>query len=149
MARVCTAETSGEVGRWSPLITSFVLGTTWGVWHLPEFFNPASTQHALGIGFLGPMVISWIAHSIVITWLDNSTGSVLLGAVVYHLMLDVSSTFLADFTVTRILQGAQVGSPPDLRLLPVQIVASALVALFIVIATRGRLGQSQPDPVVD
>jgi membrane protease YdiL (CAAX protease family) len=36
---------------WGPLLTSFIIGTAWGVWHLPEFFNPASTQYALGIGF--------------------------------------------------------------------------------------------------
>ena len=127
-------------GQWGPLIASLIIGTAWGVWHLPEFYNPASTQYALGIGFLGPMIISWIAHSIVMAWLYNKTGSVLLGGVIYHLMLDVSSTLLVDFTVTGMFRGEQVGSRADLRLLTLQIVVSALVALILVIATRGRLG---------
>jgi len=129
-------------GQWGPVIASLIIGTAWGVWHLPEFFNPASTQYALGIGFLGSMIISWIAHSIVMAWLYNRTGSVLLGGVIYHLMLDVSSTLLVDFTLTGTFRGEQVGSLPDLRLLTLQIVVSALVALVLVIATRGRLGYS-------
>ncbi|MGB5933655.1 MAG: CPBP family intramembrane glutamic endopeptidase [Anaerolineae bacterium] len=129
-------------GQWGPLIASLIIGTAWGVWHLPEFYNPASTQYALGIGFLGPMIISWIAHSIVMAWLYNKTGSVLLGGVIYHLTLDTSSTFLVDFTLTGMFRGEQVGSPADLRLLTLQIVVSALVALILVIATRGRLGYS-------
>jgi membrane protease YdiL (CAAX protease family) len=133
-------------GQCGPLIASFIIGAAWGVWHLPEFFNPASTQYALGIGFLGPMLISWIAHSIVMTWLYNETGgSVLVAGVAYHLMLDVSSTLLVDFTVTGMLSGAQVGALADFRLLTLQIVVSALVALLLVIATRGRLGYSAAD----
>lgn len=91
------------------------------------------------------MISSWIAHSIVMAWLCNKTGSVLLGGLIYHLMLDVSSTLLVDFTVTGMFRGEQVGSPADLRLLTVQMVVSALVALILVIGTRGRLGYSAKD----
>ena len=56
-------------GQWAPLIASVMIGIAWGVWHLPEFYNPVSTQHALGIGFFVPFIVSEVATSVVITWL--------------------------------------------------------------------------------
>lgn len=131
-------------GRWAPLIASLVIGVAWGVWHLPEFFNPLSTQYALGMGFFVPFIVLEVANSIVMTWLFIRTGgSVLIAGVAYHLMVDVSSTLLVDFTVTGMLDG-EVIPAADERLLAAQMVVMTLVALFVVIATRGRLGLSAP-----
>ena len=125
---------------WGPLLTSFIIGTAWGVWHLPEFFNPSSTQYALGIGFLGPFIVMEIANSIVMTWLYNKTGSsVLIAGVVYHLMLDLSATLLLDISLTSLLEG-EVVPTPDFGLLWLQVVVMAIVAIIFVIATKGRLG---------
>jgi membrane protease YdiL (CAAX protease family) len=126
-------------GQWGPLMTSIIIGLAWGVWHLPEFYNPTSTQYAIGIGFSVPMIVMWTSLSIVMTWLYNKTnGSVLLSGVVYHLMVDFSqATLLADFSMA----GMSEGIPQlDLRLLTTSIGVFALVALVLVIATRGRIG---------
>jgi membrane protease YdiL (CAAX protease family) len=125
---------------WGPLLTSFIIGTAWGIWHLPEFFNPSSTQYALGIGFLGPFIMMEISNSIVMTWLFNKTGaSVLIAGVVYHLMLDLSATLLLDITLTGLMAG-EVVSVPDFGLLWMQVVVMVITALIFVIATKGRLG---------
>jgi membrane protease YdiL (CAAX protease family) len=87
------------------------------------------------------MIIMWIASSIVMTWLFNKTGgSVLVAGVIYHLMLDFSSsTLLADLT----LSGLTEGIPPiDVRLLTSQIMVSTVVALALLVTTKGRLGKS-------
>jgi membrane protease YdiL (CAAX protease family) len=132
---------------WGPLLTSFIIGTAWGVWHLPEFFNPASTQYALGIGFLAPFILMEISNSIVMTWLYNKTGaSVLIAGVIYHLMLDVSATLLLDITLTGLMAG-EIVPTPDFGLLQVQVIVTALVALIFVIATRGRLGFSTKEEI--
>lgn len=125
--------------QWGPLITSLIIGTIWGVWHLPEFFNPTYSQYALGIGFLGPFIVMEIANSIFMTWIYNHTGgSILLGGVMYHLMVDIFSvTMLADFTFVGMTEGIP---PLDLRLLTVLMVVFALAALILVFLTRGRLG---------
>ena len=125
---------------WGPLLASFIIGTAWGIWHLPEFFNPSSTQYALGISFLGPFIMMEISNSIVMTWLYNKTGaSVLIAGVVYHLMLDLSATLLLDISLTSMMSG-EVVPTPDFGLLWTQVVVSAIVALIFVIATKGRLG---------
>lgn len=128
-------------GQWGPLAASVIIGIVWAVWHLPEFYNPASTQYAVGIGFFLPMLGMWIAASIFMTWVYNRTGgSVLVSGVMFHLALDVSSaTLLADFTLTGMTEGIP---PVDVRLLTAQIVVFALAALVVAAATRGRLGYS-------
>ncbi len=128
-------------GKWGPLVASVIIGIFWGVWHLPEFFNPTSTQYAIGIGFFGPMIIMWIASSMIMTWLFNKTGgSVLVAGVIYHLMLDFSSsTLLADLTLTGLTEGIP---PIDVRLLTSQIMVSTVVALALLVTTKGRLGKS-------
>ena len=134
---------------WGPLLTSFIIGTAWGLWHLPEFFNPSSTQYALGIGFLIPFIMMEISNSIVMTWLYNKTGaSVLIAGVVYHLMLDLSATLLLDITLTGLMSG-EVVPTPDSGLLWMQVVVMVIVALVFVIATKGRLGFAAKETTVN
>lgn len=129
-------------GQWGPLIASFIIGIAWGLWHLPEFYNPVSTQYALGIGFFVPFIVTEIAASIVITWLYIKTGgSALIAGVVYHLMLDTSSTALIDSTLSGMLGGDEI-PPVDETLLVILFAIQVLVALVVVVLTRGRLGYS-------
>ena len=127
--------------KWSPLMTSAVIGLVWAIWHLPEFFNPSSTQYAAGLGFFVPMIVMWIAASILMTWLYNKTGgSTLIAGIIFHLALDVSSvTLLADFSMAGMTEGLPA---LDLRLVSFQIAAFAILAAAITIATRGQLGLS-------
>ncbi len=128
-------------GKWGPFLTSVVVGIAWAVWHLPEFYNPASTQYAAGIRFFIPMAVMWISASILMTWIYHKTGgSVLLSGVIFHLMLDVSSaTLLADFTMAGMTEGIP---PLNLRLVTFQIAVFALAASALLILTKGRLGFS-------
>jgi membrane protease YdiL (CAAX protease family) len=131
-----------KLGKWAPLLTSIGIGIAWGVWHLPEFYNPASTQYAIGFGFFIPMVLMWFSASVVMTWLYNKTGgSVLVAGVIFHLALDVSSsTLLADFSIV----GTTEGIPPiDTRLLAAQILVFTFAALILVVVTKGRLGSTE------
>ena len=58
-------------GQWGPLLTSFIIGIIWAVWHVPEFFNPNSTQYALGwIGFV-LLMVGEIANSIFMTCIKS------------------------------------------------------------------------------
>jgi membrane protease YdiL (CAAX protease family) len=47
----------------------------WAVWHLPLFLLPGSGQSDLPIG---PYVVAVLAISIVLAWLYNASGSVLV-----------------------------------------------------------------------
>jgi membrane protease YdiL (CAAX protease family) len=61
--------------RFSALAASLVVGMVWAVWHLPLFLLPGSGQSDLPIG---PYVVAVLAISIVLAWLYNASGSVLV-----------------------------------------------------------------------
>ena len=63
------------------LSSSLVLGTLWGLWHLPMFFVAGTSQSKMP--FL-PFMLWVIALSILFTWVYNGTGGSLLLAVLAH-----------------------------------------------------------------
>lgn len=130
-----------KLGKWAPIITSFIIGIVWAVWHLPEFYNPASTQYALGWSGFVPLIIMEITNSIIMTWLFNKTGgSVLVAGVIWHLAVDTfSTTLLTGFTVTGILAG-DVMPAVDLGLITMLAVVMSVFALALLIVTKGKLG---------
>lgn len=132
-----------KLGKWASLLTSLIIGFIWAVWHLPEFFNPASTQYAMGfVGFI-PLLLMEIGNSIFMTWIYNKTGgSVLVAGVIWHLMIDTFSvTLLSDFTVTGMLAGETM-QPVDMGLIMMLAVVMLVFALVLVVATKGWLGNS-------
>ena len=124
-------------------MTSLIIGIVWAVWHLPEFFNPASTQYALGWNGFVLLMIGEIANSIIMTWLYIRTGgSVLVAGVIWHLAVDTfGSTMLMNFTVSGMLAG-EVVPPADMALFTMQTVVMGVAALVILAVTKGRLGIS-------
>ena len=130
-----------KLGKWAPVITSFIIGIVWAVWHLPEFYNPASTQYALGWSGFVPLIIMEITNSIIMTWLFNKTGgSVLVAGVIWHLAVDTfSTTLLTGFTVTGMLAG-DVMPAVDLGLITMLAVVMSVLALALLIVTKGKLG---------
>ena len=118
----------------------------WAVWHLPEFYNPASTQYAMGmVGFI-PLLIMEVGNSIFMTWLYNNTGgSVLVAGVIWHLAIDTfSTTLLSDFTVSGMLAGENM-QPVNMELITMLALVMSASALVLVVATKGRLGTSIDD----
>jgi membrane protease YdiL (CAAX protease family) len=132
-----------KLGKWAPLWTSLIIGIIWAVWHLPEFFNPASTQYAMGFVGLIPLLFMEIGNSIFMTWIYNKTGgSVLVAGVIWHLMIDTFSvTLLSDCTVTGMLAGETM-QPVDMGLIMMLAVIMLVFALVLVVATKGWLGKS-------
>ena len=69
--------------EWGPLPASLVIGTAWGLWHLPLFHMIGTSQSSLGIPFLG-FLVGTILLSVVFTWLHNETGGSVWTAVALH-----------------------------------------------------------------
>ncbi|RLM53443.1 CPBP family intramembrane metalloprotease [Halobellus sp. Atlit-31R] len=61
--------------RYSAVTASLGVGAVWALWHLPLFFIPGSPQQQLPVG---PYVAAVLAASVVLTWLYNSSESVLI-----------------------------------------------------------------------
>lgn len=69
--------------RWNALTSSLIVGLVWGLWHLPLFMMVGTSQHELGIPFIG-FLITMMASSILYTWLYNNTQQSLWSAILLH-----------------------------------------------------------------
>jgi len=135
--------------KYGPLIASLVIGTVWGLWHLPSFFAPlgvvGALTAALGLGFIFLYTLGTIANSIFMTWLYNkSKASALIAGIVWHAAINFwAPVLLSDSSLVAAREGTHLPTiAPALYLtvLAVQVVG----AIFLVIVTKGRLAYSNP-----
>ena len=69
--------------RWNALTSSLIVGLVWALWHLPLFMIVGTSQHELGVPFIG-FLIKLMASSILYTWLYNNTKQSLWSAILLH-----------------------------------------------------------------
>jgi len=72
------------------LVASIILGSIWGVWHIPSMLYFGETN-GLTIGLA---VLNTIPLAILFTWLFNNTQGSLLLVTLFHASLQYSSNFL-------------------------------------------------------
>lgn len=111
-----------------PLVGTAVLAVVWAMWHLPNLL--------IG-GYTGTSYALWLAQCLAVafiyTWVYNNTGGSILLAALLHAAINMGS-------------GLVTGLVPDLEdafnvhLYGAVALACAIVALALVVATRGRLG---------
>lgn len=78
--------------RWSPFISSLMLGAAWSLWHLPLFFIEGTYQANLGV-FSDEFWIfnlQLIPESILMTWIYNNTRRSILSAVLFHFAINLT-----------------------------------------------------------
>jgi uncharacterized protein len=134
-----------------PLLGTLILGSLWALWHLPLWLFIPHYSGA-GIGFLGVgipffgFVCYTVAFAILITWVFNhSRGSVGLSSL-FHASGGTAFGVLSMLFPS--LAGTLMATAPEIGLV--------LVAVLIVVATRGRLSYqhylretARPSPVTD
>jgi len=134
--------------KYGPLVASLVIGTVWGIWHLPDFFAPlgviGTLTATLGMSFLIPYTLGTIANTVFMTWLYNkSKASALIAGIVWHAAIDFwAPILLSDSSLAAAREGTHLPTvAPNLYLtvLAVQVVA----AFILVIVTKGKLGYSE------
>ena len=76
--------------RFSPLVASLILGTFWGLWHVP--------LHLMGMyygGAWGALIrIQEIPRAILFTWIYNRTKGSLLLTILFHATINTTGFFL-------------------------------------------------------
>jgi uncharacterized protein len=116
-----------------PLVGSLILGLLWGLWHLPMFLVPSFAEASGGSSPLAivKFCLFAIATAIMFTWVFNNTkGSVLL-AILLHTSID------SPFLPFNLSSGASVSPSAAMNSM---LLGFGVVALLIVVLTRGRLG---------
>jgi len=134
--------------KYGPLTASLIIGTIWGVWHLPSFFAPqgvvGALTAALGLGFIFMYTLGTIANSIFMTWLYNkSKASALIAGIVWHAAINFwAPILLSDSSLVAAQEGTHLPTiAPALYLtvLAVQVVG----VIILVIVTKGKLAHTK------
>ena len=74
--------------RYNALLASVILGIIWALWHLPQFFNPATLYSDLPFALFAAYLIPF---TVLITWVFNSTGGSVLLAMLAHAVTNAST----------------------------------------------------------
>ena len=90
--------------RYNPLVSSTIVGFYFGAWHLIEFFQPGSSQYAIGLEFYPLFIVSEIAQSIIMTWMYlRSRRNLFVAGIFYHLTMNMMAVlFQSDVTFRNI-----------------------------------------------
>ncbi|MBN1267833.1 MAG: CPBP family intramembrane metalloprotease [Anaerolineales bacterium] len=109
----------------SPLMAGLVLGTIWGLWHVPLFFIEGTYQHGLrGTPSLWYFFLGFIPQTIIMIWIFNNTRRSTLSAVLLHWSVNFTGELLA------------LSSQAELFNILLWILAAVLVAM-----TRGAAAE--------
>ncbi|WP_430885948.1 lysostaphin resistance A-like protein [Fusibacter sp. JL216-2] len=124
--------------KYSPLISTVILGIFFGAWLLPEFLNPESAQYAMGgLSYYPWFILIELSFSVFMTWIYNKTnGNALISGYVFHGAMNVS-TLVVLTNVRQLGTGFPVF---DTKLFILSSVVTAIFAMILIIKTKGRLG---------
>jgi membrane protease YdiL (CAAX protease family) len=75
--------------RFSPLVSSVILGICWWIWHLPAVFIPGRfmASDPIVFMFLGIVIV---LTSVLMTWIFNQTNGSLLSVLLFHTAMNWS-----------------------------------------------------------
>jgi uncharacterized protein len=114
-----------------PLVGGLILGALWALWHLPGFLVPQKLPPSGTVMDFVRFSLALIALAYVIQWVFNNTGGSVLMAILTHATWN---TFYSAALVSVFPAPAVVGSYLNLT------IAGWVLALVIIVLTRGRLG---------
>ena len=77
--------------KYSAFTASIIVGIVWGLWHLPAFLIPWSTQHNLPV-FL--FLLHDLALSVLFAWIFNNTGGSVFMSMLAHGAFNLTITIL-------------------------------------------------------
>jgi uncharacterized protein len=105
--------------RFSPLVSSLILGVLWAAWHLPNALIPGLDYYFYAFP---QFLIYVVAMTVLFTWLANNTKGSVLIAWIFHAAINASGAFfpLGD----------------TVRQWTLSAIVYAVVAVVIIITTR-------------
>ncbi|GAB6862863.1 CPBP family intramembrane glutamic endopeptidase [Haloplanus litoreus] len=124
--------------RYAPVPATLILGVVWAFWHLPQLVADPNAVYSFAwlveeIPGIILRVINIVGFAFLLTWIYNRTESVLL-ALLLHAGINTANSTLVPLPIEAI-----TGESFMTVLIAVDI-AVWLVAIVLIVATRGQLG---------
>ncbi|MFU8772330.1 MAG: type II CAAX prenyl endopeptidase Rce1 family protein [Anaerolineales bacterium] len=104
--------------RVNPIFTSLIIGALWGLWHIPLFYTPGTSQVEMNLFWF---TINGIALAFLFTWIYNNTGGSILMAILFHAAINLTPAFIPTIPYQGIAE----------RIYHIQIGLNWLIALLI------------------
>jgi uncharacterized protein len=125
--------------RYGSVAASLILGILHGLWHLPALmtvnFGPLPLANYV------PFMLTAAFGTVIYTWVYNRTGGSILLAILLHAASNAASGWLTVLLEKSGLQVPTVGLAGFLASTSwINVIAYGLVALLLILATGGRLG---------
>ena len=125
---------------YGPVLATILLGTLHGVWHLPALFTPLLGPFTMD-GFI-IFVLTAAAGTFIYTWVFNNTRGSVWMAMVMHAASNAASQLVTALIPEDVLLTGWMKLLADGW---INVIVFGLVALGLVILTRGTLGY-RPEP---
>lgn len=77
------------LARYSPFISSLILGFIWAIWHLPQFLVPHEKTGMFYITPIWSFILTVMAANFVYTWIYKNINGSVLGVLVLHTMMNL------------------------------------------------------------
>lgn len=125
--------------RHGPIVGSLILGTLHGLWHLPALltinFGP------LPLANIVPFMLTAAFATVIYTWVYNRTGGSVWLAILLHASSNAASVWLGTLLESAALHEPTHGIAGSLISTGwINVIAYGIVALLLVVGSRGRLG---------
>jgi membrane protease YdiL (CAAX protease family) len=125
--------------RHGPILASLILGALHGLWHLPAlmtvYFGPLPQANIV------PFMLTAAFATVIYTWVYNHTGGSILLAILLHAASNAATQWLSTLVQTAGLAEPKAGLGGYLASSGwINVIAYSLVALLLIVATRGHLG---------
>lgn len=75
--------------KYSPFISTIILGFIWAVWHFPQFLVPHEKTGMFYITPVWSFVLTVMAANVIYTWVYNNTKGSILGALLLHTQMNL------------------------------------------------------------
>ncbi|PKO14591.1 MAG: hypothetical protein CVU39_14030 [Chloroflexi bacterium HGW-Chloroflexi-10] len=119
----------------SPLNSSIIVGFFFGAWHLIAFFDPGSSQYAIGLIYYPLFIVLEIASSIIMTWIYlKSDRNLFLGGIFFHLTMNMCDVlFQTDFRLSN------MNAIPEINKHYFIIYSIIIIAVSVFIAVKNKM----------
>ena len=116
------------MARFHPLLANLIVGILWVIWHLPLYFgNWSGNDQSLPLFF-----VYAVGLSIILTWLYYKSRKSILPVMLLHAATNIVFEYFPRTNT--------IFSSPSLDFDVFKSIAYWIVALMIILLTRGRLG---------
>lgn len=75
--------------KYSPFISSLILGVIWAAWHLPQFLVPPEKTGMFYVTPIWSFILTIISTSIIFTWVYHHTNGSILAMLLLHTQMNL------------------------------------------------------------